>query len=238
MDFLRNRTFRQTLLVRQDQPVQRLVAPDRVNSLWMSANLAPAHGTPDLLTRREDSFANGAGGLVRTPNPITKAALLALARNWPCAMQFDELLAQALARLQAAGATADDSGPLGPQATLASDMLQCHISGLVELHAGPSPLVLEPGERPIASALARWQAANGRASVTTLRHEPVNVDASMGRFMQLLDGTRDRTALQDALLQSGVLDEPSGKDIRSRQRLADQVQSLLDRLGRAALLRG
>ena len=44
--------------------------------------------------------------------------------------------------------------------TLASDLLQCHVAELVELHACMF-LVIKPGERPKASPLAQWQAARG-----------------------------------------------------------------------------
>jgi methyltransferase-like protein len=48
MDFLRNRTFRQTLLVRDGLSVDRSVTPQRVRALWASGALRPAGAAPDL----------------------------------------------------------------------------------------------------------------------------------------------------------------------------------------------
>ena len=59
----------------------------------------------------------------------------------------------------------------------------------MELHAGPSPFTVEPGPRPCASPLARYQV--GRvARVSTLRHESLVVPETIRALLALLDGTR------------------------------------------------
>ena len=55
------------------------------------------------------------------------------------------------------------------------------------------------GERPLASALARFEAAS-REEITSLLHNRVRVpDANARRLITLLDGTRDRNALVAAI---------------------------------------
>ena len=75
------------------------------------------------------------------------------------------------------------------------------------------------GERPVASALARVQAARG-THVTNLWHATVEVPDDLGRrLITLLDGTRDRAAL-----------------LQEMQRPADELERSLEGLRRIALL--
>jgi hypothetical protein len=62
-------------------------------------------------------------------------------------------------------------------------------------------LALEPGERPTASPLARLQARRADPPlVSTLLHTAVRIDDALGRYaLELLDGTRDRSAVLTAL---------------------------------------
>jgi 2-polyprenyl-3-methyl-5-hydroxy-6-metoxy-1,4-benzoquinol methylase len=66
-------------------------------------------------------------------------------------------------------------------------------------HAGPLRAASEPGERPIASPLARWQAAKG-PELTSLAYQTVRMEEPAARLLiTLLDGTRDRAAIRSEL---------------------------------------
>ena len=71
--------------------------------------------------------------------------------------------------------------------------------GILELHGTPG-IARPAGESPCASPLARYQAAQGEATVTTLWHRALDVgDNEARRMLTLLDGTRDREALRAAM---------------------------------------
>jgi len=71
--------------------------------------------------------------------------------------------------------------------------------GIIELHATPGIAVVA-GERPRASPLAVYQAANGEPMVTTLWHRALEIEGDEARRMlTLLDGSRDREALCEAM---------------------------------------
>jgi protein-lysine methyltransferase-like protein len=73
-------------------------------------------------------------------------------------------------------------------------------------HAGPLRAAREPGERPRASALARWQAAQG-ADLTTLAYTGVRMEEPAARtLLRLLDGTRDRAGIRAALREQTGLE--------------------------------
>jgi hypothetical protein len=70
---------------------------------------------------------------------------------------------------------------------------------LIQLHVWKAPVAATIPERPRASASAR-QEARSRPRVSTLLHTTARFDDPVVRsFLCLLDGTRDRAALVDAL---------------------------------------
>jgi SAM-dependent methyltransferase/methyltransferase-like protein len=189
MDFLRNQTFRQTLLVPEDAAPIRKLSPERLFRLRISTRARPARETPDERSIQPEEFRAPDGSSVTAPRPLTKAAMMALAQNSPAAIAFDDLCAFANRRLGVRGAV-----PTAERDALASDMLQCFAAGVVELHTAPSPFVIEAGARPEASALVRLQASRG-AQVTNLRHESVNLNDDARRMLAMLDGTRTQAEI-------------------------------------------
>ena len=236
MDFLRNRTFRQTLLVRQEHSIVRTLTPERVTSLWVSATLTPATGNPDPASPQEAVFQGPKGGMVATANAVTKAAIQVMAQRWPERFAFPDLLDRASELVARNGDHSSTRPGLSATSILASDLLQCHMGGMVELHSGPAPFVAQAGERPLASPLARWQAAKGLRQVTTLRHEVAVLDEGVGGFLALLDGTRSREALcvtaEKMNLHGSTLQNTGAATVPIR----DWVDQVLSRMAAAALL--
>ena len=77
--------------------------------------------------------------------------------------------------------------------------LELFKGGIIELHSTPG-VAAEPGPRPRVSSLARHQAIGGESHVTTLWHRALEVEGEEARRMlTLLDGTRDRDALCQAM---------------------------------------
>jgi len=236
MDFLRNRTFRQTLLVREGAAPQRQVTPERVQGLWVASALQPVQaGGPAAGVAA--TFRAPDGGTLTTPNPVTQTAVALLGAQWPAALAFDDLLQRAEAQLQHLGIAADLDG-LGAREVLGSDLLQCQTAGLVELRTRACDFALEPGARPLASPLARWQAAQGMASVTSLRHERVAVDAQSALLLQLLDGRHDRDSVCRQLMGSaaGVRGLAPLRPAAVPRATREAVDRAINQMARAALL--
>jgi methyltransferase-like protein len=186
LDFLRSRSFRHSLLVPEGAALDRKVRPERVMALRVAAQLRAA-GTPvDVHSGRPVAFSLPDGRGVEAAFPICKSALTILADRWPLAMTFQELYATAANRLSAR--PGDDAGQ---RALLASEIMRLFVADAVELHSTPSPFAVEAGPRPVASPLARLQAARD-VRATNLRHELVALDDSTRALLPLLDGTRTR----------------------------------------------
>jgi methyltransferase-like protein/SAM-dependent methyltransferase len=216
VDFLRNRSFRQTLLVHAERKVERQIAPERVHVLWASALVQAQRKAPDLRPGVLEKFSTATGTTITTSNAITKAALMVLTERWPQSVAFTELLSAAHRRVH--GALSQGPSTHDKQ-TLANDLLYGFSHKLLELHASASPFAARAEGKPLVNALARWQAHAGRP-VTNLRHEVVYLTDQMRALLPLLDGTRDRAALVAA---ESTLTPP-------------QLDQTLDEIARVALL--
>lgn len=219
MDFLRARTFRETLLVREGIPLTRKLSPLRVMSLRVASKARPVRENVDHRSNAIEEFRTPEGKGMSTPSRITKAAMLTLAGRWPLALPFDDLHATARAMLGTPVDSAEDE-----RGILASEMLQCYAAGVIELHSTPSPFAIEAGERPQASPLARLQAQRGPLA-TSLRHDHGTFNEDTRRLFLLLDGSRTRKEIAAALWPS----VPEADSMR-------ELDAALAHLARLALL--
>lgn len=239
LDFCSFRHFRRTLLCHQGVRVEREVPPERLARFYVASEAQPASPQPDVRSTAIEEFRGAKGASVSASHPLAKAALTQLSRIWPQALRFDELLnlARALAD-RAAGDRAEDAR------ALAEFLLRIYAANLIELHVYYPRFACEPGERPMASPLARMQLAHGYR-VTNLRHATIDVQDGLGEaLMRLLDGTRDRAALREELrrvVESGAVrlsqdstSPPSAEEIQKE--IDSGLEERLVQLGRFALL--
>jgi methyltransferase-like protein len=187
LDFLRNQMFRQTLLVREATTLNRTLSPERVLGLHV-ATKATARAAPHASAASSDAvveFHSTHGSALKTRRALTKAALSLLIESSPLAVDFDALCTAAAQSARMPEVPADE------RMGLASDLLQAYAIGVVELHACASPFVIEAGDKPIASALARLQATRG-LQVTNQRHESMTLDDTSRKAIAWLDGAHTR----------------------------------------------
>jgi len=110
--------------------------------------------------------------------------------------------------------------------SFASMLADAFVSDEILLHLHPPRLTEVAGERPLASPVARWQARRG-VTVTNLEHEPMQIaDAPPRALLALLDGRRDREALDAAVGTALELDDPG-----ARRRRIEQYVRQFARLG-------
>lgn len=242
MDFIRNRMFRQTLIGHGHLHPCYDVKAERLAALRVASPLRPVSPAPDLASDGSEDFTTPDGPTLGTSTPIVKAALVCLGEIWPESAAFNTLLAQARFRIErrpsedlAADAQALGKGLLTTYASVGR--------GLVELSLLSPCFTTKVSARPVASPLARLQAASSQR-VTNLRHELVELTPFDTHLLPLLDGTHGRPALIEelfALLQQGALnisedDHPITDPARARDILAQVLDQQLPRLARAALL--
>jgi methyltransferase-like protein len=241
LDFLHNGTFRRSLLCHDGVALSRTPSPDLLFDLHATALARPVSAQPGVCSTAAEEFRTERGKSVSTNIPPVKAALLALFEAWPGALSFDAVWAAARQRL-GRGAAAEEEGGRG---LLAQALLQLYLSNLVALHVHPPPFVMEPGDRPLASPLARLQAADGDR-VTSRLHKLVDLEGVDRHVLLCLDGTRDRAAIVDALAEavtSGRVElRHDGRPLRDAEEVRALVGAALGpslrRLAGSALLIG
>lgn len=197
MDALTLRPFRQTLLVRQEVEPELELDLDRLSDYGLFADLHPL--APPRLDRVEpQTYATGGGERFTLEQPLTKALVGLLTEEYPNALTLAAALPAARERVAAAGAA-------GPAADADADACQLELFNLyasqgLGLTLRTACWPNRPGERPQAHALARAQAAFGEGHAGTARHRSLDLDPLAARLLSLLDGSRDRAALVEALL--------------------------------------
>ncbi len=244
LDFLKCRRFRQTLLCRKERVLNREIGPEQIMGFSVASQARPVSPNPDLGSPALEAFRGPRGAAMQTDHALSKAAMVCLGEAWPRPMPFEELTARAhacLCRLPAAAGIHDD-----PEARiLAGVLLGAYSAGLIELHAYVPYFVLEPGDRPTVSRLARWQIEHGRSLLSSLNHAAVKVEDPMGAaLIRLLDGSRDRAALirdlTEAVLAGNVSFPPESSAPPTRQQFAEKIARDLEpsliALARSALL--
>jgi len=164
-------------------------------------------GQVDLSPNITYSFKTPKGPSISTNRPLTKAAFMTLAENWPRSLDLDTLFQAAIQRMDAdpklQGKPVHRDRP-----TLAGDLLQCYTVNVAEFRTWQGDSVSKAGEHPKASPLAVYQCRQGEKSVVNLRHEQVPLDPLCQHLLPILDGTRNRAAQFDhlvGLIKNGAL---------------------------------
>ena len=242
MDFLRNRTFRQTLLCKSDLQLKRNVTPQDMMPFRVASPVELPEKLDIRSTQPEVFKIGGNNTTLTTSVPIVKAAFQHLHEMWPRSVPFDRLLAVSRSRLSSV--TIRDQAMVNAEVqALGSAILTGYTVRLLELRTHEPQFVTDVSERPRATDLSREQAKRG-GRVTNQRHEMVNLDEFSRRTLQLLDGAHDRNALLDQmsrLVADGTLMvEQEGQKVAGgdplKQILGDAVDRCLTRFAKAALL--
>jgi methyltransferase-like protein/trans-aconitate methyltransferase len=153
-------------------------------------------------------------GAQRVPgdDPALEAVAQALHDTAPLPARFEELIPYA-----------------GNPEVLRQILFALLTAGAVNLHVHDYPCQETVTERPRASRLVRYQAADGD-NVTSACHNPVQLDAIAQHLVQLLDGTRTHQEIAREL--AALEAAPSLEDITR------YLPGSLDWLARLALLEG
>jgi methyltransferase-like protein/SAM-dependent methyltransferase len=239
MDFVRMRTFRQSLICRADLPMEREIDLDVFQTFFFSANLR-SKGKVGLNNNKPDVFLTPDGAELHVSHPLSKAALLHLREVHPYTPSFAELREIAAAEVRKAGA-AHYAGETGEWL---SEWFSLYSYRGVLGHLHACTLRAEVAEYPQAQLLARRQAEQGWSTVASIHHQVLSLDCFSRRLLVLLDGSRTVPGLIGLLqteIEAGKLVVPGGKQSQSHgkgleKEVGDNVRHLLQVFARHGLL--
>lgn len=197
LDFLRNRTFRRTLLCHKDVVLNRHIGPEQLSGMYVSCALQPSGDNCVLSDHSEMSFRLGNGPTVTVSKPSLKATLTGLARVSPQPVLYDSLPAFAnnelgSIRVRDAENHRRDLNEIGGM------ILEMLSKDLITLRNRQQRFSLSPGDCPRVSPLIKLQAGS-QTHVTTLSHGMLQLSDLSLQLIPRLDGKHDRLALRGLL---------------------------------------
>jgi methyltransferase-like protein len=210
LDFLHGRSLRTTLLCREADAVGGEIVPEGIRQLYVSSDARPISTDGKELSLSEIQLDDRSPIVYRAPEctlsvgtPLGKVALFELAAAAPRCLDFNDFRERVERRLQSLSLSAESS-TIGPEMgrRLMDMLVEWFAMRLIELHAFRPPLAAEAGDRPVASAVARYQAAHGWSRVTNLLHRRIRLDGELAsRVIAMLDGRHNRSEIVEALVE-------------------------------------
>ncbi len=202
LDFLRNRTSRQTLLVHAHAAASIDRSPRSGLLTRMHSSCDYEQAPMQSPYEQEREFRSPTGRTIRTENLVMQAMLQAWAQAFPHSLGFDELLAATQHRRfgQHQAPTRDE---------VAETMLRFAREGVVQLHVEAVVAGRARDRRPRAFEPARVAAAIDQSIVWNLRLEPVGITPGESTVLAMLDGTLDAVELRErlvAMAERGAID--------------------------------
>lgn len=243
LDFVSNRTFRESLLIRAGRVATRgrRVDPSRLDRLHVSAWLPPIGDHP-ILDAAPVEYGEHGGTLV-IADPVLKAALGAINDRWPWTLSREELLGETIIRLVDGSVARPPDLSHRIDSLLEALIVRGHARCRVEPVVPSTPITSIRLDEP-ARRLAELTREDDVAYVVNRWHETMPLEPLDRFLLPLLDGSRDRDALLEALMEvfrQNVIqiDLDDGEvlgETDARQVLAAEVDALPQRLAELRLL--
>ncbi len=200
MDFIRNRTFRRTLLAHGDTALNRTVSVDILGDLHLNLEQPLQVNDPDVTSNGPTKFI-AQNGTVTINNAITKAAVQYLNETWPRNVHFQELFKHAQARAMITLPPNNPGAVEQLEGNLQNDLMTLFGCGILAASIRSSPFTIRVEDRPQTRRLARLQAKQGNRA-TNGRHESVLLDGFGRHILMQLDGTKSHDDILSNMQES------------------------------------
>lgn len=218
LDFVSNRSFRQTLLVSSGhgRTVNHDISAADIDALHFSVNL-PCQSGPTTLDDSVQHYGLPGGPAIASGNPLVKAILDELAASWPRTCTKADLARRVSLRFSKA--------PDFCEPTVDHVLRDLVSRGLARIRVRPVQTGTATGERPsIAIEVVRMAAALRPEDrfVSDLWNDTIELDPIERMVYPLLDGQNNRAQIIERLSATGAGDN----GLTSPEDLIDQALSL------------
>lgn len=193
MDFVRNRTFRSTLLCHSSIPLSRTLDPNRLAGLHISSHIAlkqvPAVGKHTVFTSEN-------GTELTANESVSTEMFRQLSQLGRSSQSVEELLESALASM-AGHYKEHDKAAI--KSGLSRQLLQVYFRKMIDFTIGAPSRRTAVSANPEALPLARQQ-ADRRIKITSPGLEMNELNPFALKLVTLCDGSRDRQAIIAGLI--------------------------------------
>lgn len=246
-DFLRNRTFRQSLLCHANVKIDRNLTAEQFEEARVCGTFRQGENETEINLSPKVSvnfIENSTKRTMETNDALLKASIVHMANAFPGSLTVDELFSRAQNSLRTD--TIEDVRRVeARRKDLVNHIIKLFVSGLVEIRYSEDRFNTQPSQTPKVSKLTAYHAGLGQP-VTNGRHEPIALDDLTRRICPKLDGATDSQGLLsyiNSLIDSGELVINTGEkgedvtnDARRNEFLGKAIGSALQNLSSRALL--
>jgi SAM-dependent methyltransferase len=201
LDFVTNRSFRQTLLVHSSRSnlIDHRLKRDRLGDLHFSANLPCLSGA----TRADGSlqeYGRAGGSIFATSHTTTKRMADALTTAWPNTLTRGELIeAGVLPHVE----PADPANPVAAETVVDESLIHFISNGMCRIRRHRivqlGPLHPHPRIDPLVQSMILALGDAG-GSVTNTWHDNIDLSSEERTAYLLMDGTRDASEITRTLV--------------------------------------
>ena len=246
MDFLYNRTFRQTLICHKEREVNRRLAPngEMMEKFYLASNAQLTTPHAMLSETGVARWKGSDGAEFATDHPVTKQAMAHLLEQFPLSVKFADLYKTAMQ--ESYSRNPDDDVQQRDMALLSGHLLQMfsYSDTLMEFHTIPTRCITKIANMPKVSRVARWLVQQGYSTVSNMRHQRVQLEPLAQLILPLLDGEHSQRALMThlkSLVESGniTFESTDGKPLtkaKLQSRIKHELHQQLQWFAHAALL--
>lgn len=223
MDFFSGKTFRQTLLCRNNIELNHQPQPEALKTLFLSAPLTPVSENADLTNDDEVNFAGFQKEGIEINHPLTKIALYLLGKDWGNAVFFIELLLRSEKYLEEQGKKLENRAE---EFKSAAQLILYILSNLelLKIHSHRVDIYTTLDAKPKLNPLARWQLKKGDLLSAPYQRTMQVDDPILRKLAELLDGTNTHEDLYNNLVEFIKADG----NIKNKNEMLKSLQTDLD----------
>jgi methyltransferase-like protein/2-polyprenyl-3-methyl-5-hydroxy-6-metoxy-1,4-benzoquinol methylase len=206
LDFIRNRTFRSSLLCHNNVKINRNLNQDDIEKFLFRINLVPAKLLAEIdiennLENLEFHINGNKEIKIGTNSSIMKAVLYSSSENAGKYLEFEELSRLALKKLK-------NVTKLDIEKEMRNNLMRLFISGNAQILSDPIKAKFEVTAKPKAFDYAKGQCKElKKLVVTNLYHDNVALDLFESFMIQYLDGKNTKEQILEHLLKHAKGDE-------------------------------
>ena len=246
MDYLYNRTFRQTLICHKEREINRRLTPnlEMLSAFYLASNAQLTNPNAIIGEKGQARWKGSDGAEFATDHPVTKQAMIHLLDEFPQSIPFDELFKKAMHG--AYGRLPEEEILLRDKTILAAHCLQMftYSDTLMEFHTIATNCTIKIPNNPKVSHVSRWLVEYGYSTVSNMRHQRVQLEPLAQIILPLLDGEHSQRALIShlkGLVESGKItfENAEGKALtkaKLQSRIKHELNQQLQWFAHAALL--
>jgi len=196
MDFLRNRMFRSTLLCRAENQLNRTTNPDCLEEFYAT----PLVSIKQSFSETQPAVFLGQGGIELTVGDVFTSDIFSLIVENRRKINISGILDQ-VAEKHAEKLQGKDHKAV--RADFGRIVLNGYFKKMIDFCVGPvtGQPQLGGSEHPQTLPLSRWQASSGHR-ISSSRLDMLTADPFVAKFITLCDGTRNREALIEAMVEA------------------------------------